>query len=102
MRDQALPVGGSGIGCRTQESVALDAIVAHEAQQAEGARAREPAVQAVLGWRDVIPSEQSQRDVGDLHAVASQIRPAIETPRFGRQARFAHPRDEYRLPTCPT
>ena len=87
MRDQPLPVGGRRIRRRAEKGVALDAVVGGDAQQPERARAGEPAVLAVLRRRDVVPGEQRERDVGDLHGVVS---------------RFAPLGDQYRLAPCPT
>ena len=42
-------------------------LIGAEPQQAERARAGESAVLAVLRRRDVVPREQGERDVGDLH-----------------------------------
>src|SRR5260370_30416086 len=83
MRDQPLPVGGRRIRRRTEEGVAFDTVVGGDAQQAERARARELAVLTILRGRDVVPGEERERDVGDLHGVVS-----LE--------------DQYRLAPCPT
>ena len=101
MRDQPLPVRGRRVRGRAQERISLDAVVGADAQQAERARAGEPAHLAVLRRRDVVPGEQGQRDVGDLHWLSSCIlappdlilrRRAAPSRRMGnREGTHAHP-----------
>ena len=58
MRDQRLAIGRGRIRGCAQEGVAFNSLVGDEAQKAERARARELAVLAVLGWRNIVPGEE--------------------------------------------
>src|SRR6185312_16798015 len=42
----------------------------------------EAAVQAITGRRDVVPGEQRQRDIGDLHRQSSQARRSAPNGSF--------------------
>ena len=75
--DESLPVRRRRIGSGAQESVPLEAFVRDDPQQTERAGAREAAVCAVGGRRNVVPGEKRQRDVGDFHGAVSQTRRSL-------------------------
>ncbi len=69
---------------RPQEGVAFQSIVGAEAEQAQLALPPELAgVAPVGGARDVVPREQGQRDVGDLHETPSRPRAGLLTVARG-------------------
>src|SRR5438552_7138666 len=66
--DERLPVHVRATHGGAEEGVALDALVGLDGHEAELALAAElPRVPAVRGGRNVVPAEQREMDVGDLH-----------------------------------